>query len=248
MREIFLVGILAATCTSLRAPAGRPPLPPLAPAASTKGLPMLTLYRQGATTDRQASVHHKRWVHCQAWRPTRAQAPSMNGGGAAWDDNFRRRRFFVFAFTVVAYSAYYLVRNSIYYTAPAMVAAPDLAVDITSIGVISSVFPLTYGCSKFVSGVVGDVLSPRVMLASGLALTACVNIAFGCAGTLPWFVALWGLNGILQGWGGPACAKIITAWFGARERGTYWGARIPASSPLLRPVVPDRCTHEKRPC
>ena len=26
-----------------------------------------------------------------------------------------------------------------------------------------------------------------------------------------------------QGWGGPACAKLITAWFGARERGTYWG-------------------------
>ena len=129
----------------------------------------------------------------------------------------------IFAFTVLAYSAYYLVRNSIYYTAPAMVAAPDLAIDITSVGIISSVFPLTYGCSKFVSGVVGDVLSPRVMLASGLALTASVNLAFGCATTLPWFVGLWAVNGILQGWGGPACAKIITAWFGTGERGTYWG-------------------------
>ena len=99
---------------------------------------------------------------------------------------------------MVAYSAYYLVRNSIYYTAPAMVAAPDLAIDITSIGVISSVFPLTYGCSKFVSGVVGDVLSPRIMLATGLALTASVNILFGLGTTLPWFVTLWAINGILQ--------------------------------------------------
>ena len=172
-----------------------------------------------------------------------------------WDASFRRRRLAIFAFTVVAYSAYYLVRNSIYYTAPAMVAAPDLNIDITAIGVISSVFPLTYGCSKFVSGVVGDVLSPRAMLASGLALTACVNVAFGFGSTLGWFVpsalhprptrsphssflslhtlyslhllfhrfvALWGLNGILQGWGGPACAKIITAWFAGGERGTYW--------------------------
>ena len=143
--------------------------------------------------------------------------------GKAWDAAFRRRRLGVFIFTVLAYSAYYLVRNSIYYTAPAMVATPSLGLDITAIGVITSVFPLTYGCSKFVSGVVGDVLSPRAMLATGLALTACVNVLFGFGHSLAWFVALWGINGILQGWGGPACAKLITSWFAGGERGTYWG-------------------------
>ena len=101
-----------------------------------------------------------------------------------WDTSFRRRRLIVFIFTVLAYSAYYIVRNSIYYTAPAMVASPALGLDITAIGVITSVFPLTYGCSKFVSGVVGDVLSPSVMLSTGLALTACVNVLFGCVSAL----------------------------------------------------------------
>jgi sugar phosphate permease len=129
----------------------------------------------------------------------------------------------VFIFTVLGYSAYYLVRNSIYYTAPAMVASPALGLDITAIGVITSVFPLTYGCSKFVSGVVGDVLSPSIMLSTGLALTACVNVLFGCGSTLGWFATLWALNGILQGWGGPACAKLISAWYAGGERGTYWG-------------------------
>ena len=129
---------------------------------------------------------------------TPPKAAAADGPPKAWDGAFRRRRLAIFACTVVAYSAYYLVRNSIYYTAPAMVAAPDLAIDITSIGVISSVFPLTYGCSKFVSGVVGDVLSPRIMLATGLALTASVNILFGLGTTLPWFVTLWAINGILQ--------------------------------------------------
>ena len=52
-----------------------------------------------------------------------------------------------------------------------MVAAPELNLDITSIGIITSIFPLFYGCSKFVSGVVGDVLSARAMLACGLGLT-----------------------------------------------------------------------------
>jgi sugar phosphate permease len=31
------------------------------------------------------------------------------------------------------------------------------------------------------------------------------------------------MNGILQGFGAPSCAKILTSWFAAKERGTYWG-------------------------
>lgn len=30
------------------------------------------------------------------------------------------------------------------------------------------------------------------------------------------------LLGILQGFGAPSCAKILTSWFAAKERGTYW--------------------------
>ena len=153
----------------------------------------------------------------------RAEVQLRSTTAREWDTSFRRRRLIVFIFTVLGYSAYYLVRNSIYYTAPAMVASPALGLDITAIGVITSVFPLTYGCSKFVSGVVGDVLSPSIMLSTGLALTACVNVLFGCGSTLGWFATLWALNGILQGWGGPACAKLISAWYAGGERGTYWG-------------------------
>jgi sugar phosphate permease len=104
-----------------------------------------------------------------------------------------------------------------------MVATPALGLDITSIGVITSIFPLCYGCSKFVSGVVGDVLSPSVMLGGGLIATGLVNIAFGASSTLPMFCLLWAMNGILQGFGAPSCAKILTSWFAAKERGTYWG-------------------------
>jgi sugar phosphate permease len=104
-----------------------------------------------------------------------------------------------------------------------MVATPSLGLDITSIGYITSVFPLFYGCSKFVSGVVGDRLSPSTMLGTGLLLTGLVNVAFGASSSLPIFCVLWGMNGILQGWGAPACAKILTAWFATKERGTYWG-------------------------
>ncbi len=49
--------------------------------------------------------------------------------------------------------------------------------------------------------------SPRVVLALGLAATAAVNIAFGFGASYAWFIACWGINGLLQGMGAPACAR-----------------------------------------
>ena len=140
-----------------------------------------------------------------------------------YSSQFLRVRLGVFLSILIGYSCYYLTRNSLTFTAPAMVATSSLGLDITSIGVITSIFPLCYGCSKFVSGVVGDTLSPSVMLGGGLIATGFVNIMFGASSTLPIFCLLWAMNGILQGFGAPSCAKILTSWFASEERGTYWG-------------------------
>lgn len=120
------------------------------------------------------------------------------------------------------YACYYLTRNSLTYTAPVMVADPKLGMDITQIGAMTSIFPIAYGMSKFVSGVLGARLSPTVLLAGGLMATALINIAFGFGTSLAWFCFFWALNGTLQGVGGPCCARILTTWFASKERGTYW--------------------------
>jgi len=44
---------------------------------------------------------------------------------------------------------------------------------------MTSIFPIAYGMSKFISGVLGAKASPRVLLAAGLMATATVNIIFG---------------------------------------------------------------------
>ena len=129
---------------------------------------------------------------------------------ASYTAEFLKTRLGVFISILLGYSCYYLTRNSLTFTAPAMVATRTLGLDITSIGVITSIFPLCYGCSKFVSGVVGDMLSPAIMLGGGLIATGFVNIAFGFSSTLPLFCLLWAMNGILQGFGAPSCAKILT--------------------------------------
>eukprot|EP00976_Prorocentrum_cordatum_P003052 59367-Prorocentrum_minimum.AAC.3 len=33
----------------------------------------------------------------------------------------------------------------------------------------------------------------------------------------------WCPSGLFQGLGAPSCAKLLTAWYATKERGTYWG-------------------------
>lgn len=73
------------------------------------------------------------------------------------------------------------------------------------------------------AGVVSTAVSARLLLGIGLMATAAVNLAFGASSALSIFCVLWGINGMLQGVGAPACANILTRWFAAKERGTYWG-------------------------
>ncbi len=63
---------------------------------------------------------------------------------------------------------------------------------------MTSIFPIAYGMSKFLSGVLGARTSPRLLLAGGLMATAVMNIMFGFGTSLTWFCFFWALNGTLQ--------------------------------------------------
>ncbi|KAI8474856.1 MAG: hexose-phosphate transporter, major isoform [Monoraphidium minutum] len=168
-----------------------------------------------------AARHHAQQQQHLAAAP--AARRSADDKPLEYPREFTMRRLLVFASIVLGYSCYYLTRNSLTYTAPVMVADPKLGMDITQIGAMTSIFPIAYGMSKFVSGVLGARFSPSVLLAGGLMATALINIAFGFGASLGWFCFFWALNGTLQGVGGPCCARILTTWFASKERGTYWG-------------------------
>lgn len=158
------------------------------------------------------------WGRRRSPRSVAAWGPGPGAGGAA-----RLRQLRAARLRLRRYSCYYLTRNSLTFTAPVLVADHSLGLDITSIGLVTSIFPLCYGMSKFVSGTLSDVLSPRVMLGGGLLMTGLMNCLFGASSSLQLFCLFWAANGVLQGFGAPSCAKILTAWFATKERGTYWG-------------------------
>lgn len=144
-------------------------------------------------------------------------------GAAEFTAAFYRTRLITFAAMVTGYAAYYVTRNSLTYTAPFMLNDAVLGLTLTQIGGLTSILPIAYGFSKFLSGVLGARASPRVILAGGLMATAVVNVGFGFGASYVWFMCFWALNGVLQGLGAPACARIITSWFPSKERGTWWG-------------------------
>ncbi len=98
----------------------------------------------------------------------------------------------------------------------------DLDFDKTQLGILGSILSITYGISKFASGILGDRINPRYMMAIGLMLTGVCNLCFGFSSSIVFFAIFWGLNGWFQGFGWPPCAKFLTQWYSHSERGSWW--------------------------
>lgn len=120
----------------------------------------------------------------------------------------------------IGYAFFYLSRKSFTFAMPAMIE--HLGFDKSQLGMLASILSLSYGASKFFSGIMSDKSNPRYFMSIGLILTGVFNIFFGFSSTLWLFAVFWGLNGWFQGWGWPPCAKLLTHWYSQKERGRWW--------------------------
>ena len=120
----------------------------------------------------------------------------------------------------IGYAFYYFTRKSFTFAMPAM--HDSLGMDKFQLGLIASILSLTYGASKFLSGIAADKSNPRYFMSIGLILTGVFNLLFGASSTWLWFALFWGLNGWFQGWGSTCCAKLMTHWYSQSERGRWW--------------------------
>ncbi len=122
--------------------------------------------------------------------------------------------------TFIGYAFYYFTRKTLSIAMPGIIQ--DLHFDKSQLGLLGSIFSVTYGVSKFASGLLGDRLNPRYFMALGLVLTGIVNILFGMSSSILMFALFWGLNGYFQGFGWPPCARFLTQWYSHSERGSWW--------------------------
>lgn len=129
-------------------------------------------------------------------------------------------RFHIMMTMYLGYAVFYFTRKSFNYAMPALIS--DLGLDKGDIGLIGTLFYVTYGCSKFVSGIISDRSNPRYFMGLGLIATGVVNIVFGLSSSVAMFTGLWVLNAWFQGWGWPSCSKLLTTWYSRSERGFWW--------------------------
>jgi len=128
---------------------------------------------------------------------------------------------------------------------PLLMADSSLNLSLGQLGILGSVLSMTYGLSKFFSGVMADKSNPRYFMAFGLILTGLCNIAFGMSSSVALFTLFWGLNGWFQGWGWPPCAKLLTSWYSQKERGRWWGLSSTSHSVggALIPIIAAICAN-----
>lgn len=136
--------------------------------------------------------------------------------------NYKYWRFRTFYAMWIGYAFFYFSRKSFTFAMP--VLQSELGLTKFELGLLGSILYITYGASKFLSGIMGDRSNPRYFMSIGLILTGLFNLLFGISSYFWAFALFWGLNGWFQGWGWPGCAKLLTHWYSQSERGRWWSA------------------------
>ena len=120
--------------------------------------------------------------------------------------------------SIIGYALFYFVRKNLSVAMPAM--GQDLGISKADLGLFLTLHGVLYGVSKFAHGIFGDRANARTLMATGLILSAGLNICFGFSSAAVALGIFWMLNGWVQGMGYPPCARLMTHWFSPRVLAT----------------------------
>ena len=141
----------------------------------------------------------------------------------------------------VAYSLYYVCRMSL-----SVVKQPLIDEGVLSageLGVIGSALLFVYAVGKFMNGFIADYCNIKRFMATGLFVSALINLILGVIGVFHdvvhfstaviffSFAILWGLNGWMQSMGSPPGVICLSRWFPKSKRGTFYS--IFSSTPYV---------------
>lgn len=144
-----------------------------------------------------------------------------NSNAETIKQQYNRLRWSVFISSTIGYSLFYVCRLSLSVVKKPMVDAG--IVNESELGMIGSALFFAYAIGKLTNGFFADRSNIRRFMATGLLLTALINLALGFAIPFMLFAFLWGLNGWFQSMGAAPSVVALARWFSNKERGTYYG-------------------------
>lgn len=147
---------------------------------------------------------------------------------------YRRWQKRVLISSIIGYATFYFVRKNLSIAMPVMESS--LGIQKTQLGLFLTMHGLLYGVSKFANGFLGDRTNARVLMVSGLAMSAILNVLFGFSSTVIALGLIWTLNGWFQGMGFPPCARLMSNWFSPKQLATkfsLWNMSHPLGGGLI---------------
>ena len=157
------------------------------------------------------------------------------------DATYRSLRSRTFWGVTVAYSLYYVCRMSLSVVKQPLIDEGFLTAG--QLGLIGSALFFIYSIGKFINGFIADYCNIRRFMATGLFISAAVNLLMGVLGLMNgWvgmtttvifisFAFLWGINGWAQSMGSPPGVISLSRWFPQSKRGSYYS--IFSASPYI---------------
>lgn len=149
------------------------------------------------------------------------------------DKQWRRQRLQTFLAGTLGYALYYVCRLSMGVMKQPLIDAGLL--NATQLGIIGACLYWAYAVGKLVNGFLADGSNIKRFMATGLAVSAVMNLLMGILGAssasagisssvlFVSFAVMWAINGWAQSIGSPAAVVSLSRWFPLRIRGTYYG-------------------------
>lgn len=129
----------------------------------------------------------------------------------------------------LVYFASYLTRNNFSVMLVSIVGATGASK--SELATVITAMTVCYGLGQIINGFIGDIISPRNMLAAGLLLSAACNIAMSFSSAIWLMTVLWAINGYAQAMLWPPIVRLFADNLNELEYG-YASVRVSCGSSL----------------
>lgn len=126
----------------------------------------------------------------------------------------------------LTYGAFYFCRQNLAAAVPGMQLSPSeggLGLTSGDTGWILASLKIAYGIGQLLNGQLAERVSPRLLLAIGMFVSAALNVLFGFGTSFYFLLFVWATNGYCQSLGWPPTVRVVSNWVPVLRRGKAIG-------------------------
>ena len=126
--------------------------------------------------------------------------------------------------TMFCYLFYYTGRQTFGFAIPGI--ERELGLDKQTLGWCSAALLWSYAIGQAINGNLGDKFGGRRMMSLGAVLSCGLNWLVSISNGFAGLFVVWGLNGYAQSMGWAPGGRVLSNWWGHRERGKVFGSYV----------------------